>query len=73
MWLQLFMLVVSMAISAATRPKAQNAKPAGFSELQVPTAEDGREIPVLAGRRRMPAPNWVWYGDMRTKPIKKKA
>lgn len=69
----IFQLLVAMIISAATRPKAQKIKPPGFSEVQAPTAEDGREIPVLAGRRRMPAPNWVWYGDMRTKPIKKKA
>lgn len=70
--LNIFLLLVSMAISYATRPKPQNAKPAGLSQFKVATAEDGRELPVLFGSRRIEAPNTVWYGDLRTKPIKKR-
>lgn len=71
MW-NLLLLVVSMAISAAMRPKPQNAKPAGIKDFKIPTAEDGREIPVLVGTRRITSPNWVWYGDLRVTPIRKR-
>ena len=72
MWLQIAMLVVSAVISYATRPKIQNAKPASLSDFDVPTAEEGREIPVLFGTRDIEAPNVVWYGDMKAKAVKKK-
>ena len=41
-----------------------------MNEIDVPTAEEGREIPVLFGCRRIKSPNVVWYGDLKTKPIK---
>lgn len=70
MW-QIFWLVVSFALQQANRPKVQNAKPAGIKDFKVPTAEDGREIQVLVGTKRIPSPNWVWYGDLRVTPIRK--
>ena len=72
-WAQIAMLIISLAISYATRPKPQGAKPAGLSDFTVPTAEDGRVIPVLFGTRDISGPNVVWYGDLKITPIKKKA
>ncbi|MEX2524438.1 MAG: hypothetical protein WD750_05735 [Gammaproteobacteria bacterium] len=73
-WWQIAFLVVSFAISAFLRPGAgQNIpEPAKLGELDVPTAEEGKPIPVLFGRRQMKAPNVIWYGDLRTVPIKSK-
>lgn len=42
---------------------------AGLSDFDVPTAIDGREIPVLFGTREISQPNVVWYGHLRTTPI----
>ncbi len=71
MWPQIILFIVSMAISYANRPKPQNAKPAGLSDFNVPTAQDGRAIPVLFGTRDISGPNVVWYGDLKVVPIKK--
>lgn len=62
---------VSLAVSFAMAPKTQSVKAAGLGDFTVPTAEDGREIPVLFGTREITGPNVVWYGDLRTVAIRK--
>jgi len=64
--------VVALVVAYATMPKPQSTPPPGLNELNVPTAEEGREIPVLFGTRELNAPNVVWYGDIQLVPIKKK-
>ena len=54
----------------ALRPKPQTQPPKGLSQIKAPTADDGREIPVLFGCRHLRGPNVVWYGDLRTTPIR---
>lgn len=66
------LFVVSMVVSFALMPKPQTQKPAGFEEIKAPTAEDGREIPVLFGSRDLTGPNVVWYGDVVPVAIKQK-
>lgn len=63
---------LSLVVSFAFMPKPQTRPPAGLNEFNVPTAEVGREIPVLFGTRLISAPNVVWYGHLRTIAIKKK-
>lgn len=72
MWWQIVLWIVTTVISYALQPKPQNAKAAGLGDFQVPTAEDGREIPVLFGTRDITGPNVVWYGDLKTKAVKAK-
>lgn len=72
MWWLVAVFVVSLAIAIAFAPKPENAKPPGIDEIKAPTAEEGREIPVLFGTKDMRSPNVVWYGDIRLVPIKKK-
>lgn len=72
MWPLAIALVVSLAVSYALRPKPPSQPPAGLDEIKAPTAEAGREIPVLFGRRRIGGSNVVWYGHLRTIAIKKK-
>ena len=62
--------IIRLFISYALRPKPPQPKAAGLNDFQVPTAEDGREIPVLFGTRDLSGPNVVWYGDLRTKAVK---
>lgn len=71
MWayIQAAILIIGLIYSYSMRPKPQNARPAGLEEIQAPTAEDGREIPVLFGTRDIQSANVVWYGDFQAAPI----
>lgn len=71
-WAYLAYFVVAMIISYALSPKPQTQPPPGVGEIQAPTAEVGRDIPVLFGTRDLKAPNVTWYGDVRVVPIRSK-
>ena len=71
-WSYVIYFVISLVISYAMMPKPQSQPPAGLGDIKAPTAEEGREIPVLFGTRDITGPNVVWYGDLRTEAIKKK-
>ena len=72
MWGQIALFVVMMIVSVLLAPKPETIPPAGLNEIDVPTAEIGREIPVLFGTRDIKGANVVWYGDLSTSPIRKK-
>jgi hypothetical protein len=72
MWFFFAVFVVAFVVAYATMPKPQSKRAAGLDEFQAPTAEDGREIPVLFGTRDLNGPNVVWYGDLKVRPIKSK-
>ncbi len=69
-WIYIIMLVISLAVSIAMRPKPQNAKPPALADFSVPTAEEGRDIQVIFGECWIDDPNVLWFGDLRTTPIK---
>ena len=71
MWWYLVVFVVALVVGYAMTPKpeSQNAK---LGTVEGPTADEGREIPVLFGTREIKQANVVWYGDIRTVAIKKK-
>lgn len=71
-WIAATIFVVALVVAYTMAPKPETRPPAGFDEIQAPTAEVGREIPVLFGRRKLEGPNVVWYGHLRTVAIKKK-
>lgn len=73
MWLQAGLFVLSLILQFALAPKVDAPKPAGLGDIKAPTAEAGREIPVLFGRRKITGPNVVWYGDLRVTAVKKKS
>ncbi len=70
---QLVIGLVLSAISYALAPKQKFDKPqaAGLDEFDIPTAEEGRPIPVIFGTVLITGPNVVWAGDLRVDPIKK--
>ena len=70
MWAFIAGFVIALVASYALTPKPQNAPPAGLNEIKAPTAEEGREIPVLFGCREIKSANVVWYGHLKTKAIK---
>lgn len=63
---------LALVVSYVMTPKPKSRPPAGLGDFNVPTAEVGREIPVLFGTRKLEGPNVVWYGHLRTVAIKKK-
>lgn len=69
-WFYIIMLLISLAVSIAMRPKPQNAKPPVLGDFTVPTAEEGRDIQVIFGEVWIEDPNVLWYGDLRMFPIK---
>lgn len=71
--IQIAIMIVSSLISAALAPKPKPPKPASITDFELPTAEEGREIPVVFGEVWITGPNVLWYGDLTSKPIKKKA
>lgn len=71
-WIYAIVFIVALVVSYSMIPKPQVQPPAGLGDIKAPTAEEGREIPVLFGTRDLAGPNVVWYGDLRTEAIKKK-
>lgn len=66
----LAVFIVALVVGYAMAPKPQSLPPAGLGDVKAPTAEEGREIPVLFGTRDLEGPNVVWYGHLRTVAVK---
>lgn len=71
-WVAAIIYVVALIVAISMIPKPQSQPPPGLGDIKAPTAEEGREIPVLFGTRVIEGPNVVWYGDLRTVALKKK-
>ncbi|MES3001328.1 MAG: hypothetical protein V4787_11610 [Pseudomonadota bacterium] len=71
MWVQLAIAIVVAAIGYALAPKPPRPKPASVTDFDIPTAEEGRPIPVVFGTVTVTGPNVIWYGDLSSKSIKK--
>ncbi len=73
----LVFLIINIATFLLTellrpKPNIEDAKPAGLGDFQVPTATEGRVVPLIWGRVKMAGPNVVWYGDLVADPITEK-
>lgn len=71
-WIAAVFFIISLVVSYSMQPKPESRPPAGLGDFQAPTAEVGREIPVLFGRRKINSANIVWFGHLRVVPITKK-
>ena len=69
-YIQLIIWAVSTAIIIANQPKPEKPKPASLRDFRLPTAEFGNPIPLIIGTVTTESPNFVWYGDLGSKPIK---
>ena len=72
MWVQVALFVASLVISYLTRPKVKFDSPKPGEIEPKATAAAGEVIPVLFGSREITGQNIVWWGDTKTKAIKKK-
>ncbi len=62
-------LVIGLALAALSyvlTPRPQQEKPPAAMDLEAPTAEAGRTVPVVFGTIRVKGLNVLWYGDIQT-------
>lgn len=60
---QILIMVAIMIISYALMPKPKMPKPEAAKEMEGPTSEAGKEIPVIFGTLIVKGPNCLWSGD----------
>lgn len=70
-WEYVVYLIIAVVVSVALAPKPPSPRPASLEDFDLPTAEEGRPVPVVFGTVRITGPNVLWYGDLGTKKIKK--
>lgn len=71
-WMLFFLQVGLSIVSALLAPKPKDSQSSSLGDLTVPTAEEGRCVPIILGTCKLQAPNCTWWGDLRIDPIKKK-
>ena len=69
-WVQIAIMIVAALVAYALAPKPPIPKPASLEDFDVPTAEEGRPIPVVFGTVWIKGPNCLWYGDLSSIPIR---
>lgn len=64
-WLTVLLFVASAGVNYLLRPKLKtdSKPPAGKSEIEVPTIEEGTAIPILWGTCKLKAPILIWCGS----------
>ncbi len=67
--IQIAIVFVIGALTAKKPPKNKFAPPAGIEQFDVLTAEEGRPIQVLFGKKYITGANVVWYGDLKSTPV----
>lgn len=68
----LLSLAVSVAIALiayAFMPKPKKTTPDMARDLEMPTADAGRPVPVVFGEGTIKSPNTLWYGEPSTEDI----
>lgn len=72
-WVQVVLFVASMLLASrgllrgGDRPKA-----VGLEDIDVPTADEGRVIPILFGTRDLKSANCVWYGNLHVYQVRQR-
>ncbi len=64
-------LIVLQVVSNVLRDKPDGPSPGNLKDFDIPTADESRPIPVVFGTVLVKGSNVVWYGDLKTKKIKK--
>ncbi|HEY6108687.1 MAG TPA: phage tail protein [Gemmatimonadales bacterium] len=73
-FLVFFFWVAATILGELLRPKPKfgSPQPSSLGDFSLPTAQEGRAIPVLWGTCKVKGPNVVWYGDLLAVPVTKK-
>lgn len=74
MAINLGIYVFTIAVQYMFRKKAKHTELAeGWEQLDFPEADLGSPIPVIFGTRWVKNANVVWYGDLKTQPVRVKS
>lgn len=71
-WFVVVLVIAVVAAAYAVSPKAPEPVPPTLKDIQAPTAEQGRPIPVVFGTYVIKSPNVVWYGDLEYVAVRSK-
>lgn len=66
----MLLFVSTTVVGALLSPHPVGPQPSALGDFSVPTAEEGRAIPVVFGTCMIKGGNTVWWGDLRTKAIR---
>ncbi|MDC8804207.1 hypothetical protein PRZ61_12220 [Halomonas pacifica] len=66
---QVAVAIVLAVVSYLLAPKPKAPKGQEFRDIEAPTAEAGRPIPVVFGEGTIKSPNTLWYGQTRVEVI----
>lgn len=69
-FVQLAIALAMMVIGYLIMPKPKTPKPEAAKDMEDPTAEAGRPIPVIFGTVMVKGPNVLWFGDKSIKTYK---
>lgn len=72
-WVAAALFVASTVVSALLAPRPKDASASSLGDFQVPTAEEGRPVPLLLGTCKISGPNVTWWGHLGTSPIRRKS
>lgn len=62
--IQIAIAIVMAVVAYLLQPKPKQPKNASTRDLEAPTADAGRPIPVVFGELTVKGPNCLWYGDI---------
>lgn len=62
-WILWGLSIVVNILTAPKIPKDKNTQP-DLKEFTMPTAEEGRAIPVIFGKQKITGSNVIWWGDL---------
>lgn len=63
-FLWLLVGLVLQVVSYILTPRPKGPKPDATRDLEAPTADAGRPIPVVFGTLTVKSPNCLWYGEI---------
>lgn len=72
-WLVLLLFVATTVVGELLKPKSPKPHPGALGDFNFPTATEGRAFPVVNGTVLIEGGNTTWWGDLKVKPIKKRA
>jgi hypothetical protein len=72
-FVQILIAIVLAVVSYMLAPKPKRPKPGPVAEIENPTADAGRPIPVVFGTVTIKGPNFLWYGDKDVRSFQIKA
>lgn len=70
-WVIVALYIASTVIGELLRPKQSFSAPKAGSvdDFAIPTADNGRPIPIVYGTVKVTGPNVLWYGSFSSKPV----